>query len=139
MYFIDEINLVSSHRRSVASVVQNLAHVVDAGIRRRVELEQIDEAAGIDVDTRRTDSARRRRDALHAIEALRKDARDRRLANAPRPCEQIRVMQPSALERVGQRLHDVLLARELCEGLRPPFPGERLITHDATLFICLLP
>src|SRR5439155_22018011 len=95
----------------------------------RVELEQIDEAAGIDVDARRTDAARRRRNALYAIEALGKDARDRRLAHAPCSGEQIRVMQPSALEGVGQRPDDVLLARELGECLRPPLACECLISH----------
>src|SRR5437899_6169384 len=39
------------------------------------------------------------------------------------------MMQTAAFERVGQRLHDMLLARELGERFRPPFAGEDLVTH----------
>ena len=37
-----------------------------------------------------------------AVEALREDARDRRLADAARAGEQVRVMQPAARQRVGR-------------------------------------
>ena len=61
VHFVDQVDLVAADRRRVARVVEDLAHVVDAGVRRGVELEQVDEAAGVDVDARGADAARRRR------------------------------------------------------------------------------
>ena len=58
VHFVDDVDLVAPDRRRVLRVVEHLAHVVDAGVRRRVELEQIDEAPGVDLgaapNTRRT-------------------------------------------------------------------------------------
>ena len=55
--------------------------------------------------------------------------RDRRLADAARSGEQVRVVQPAAGQRVGERGDDVLLPDELGERLRPPLAGENLIAH----------
>ncbi len=129
VHLVDEVDLVPADGRRVARVIEDLAHVVDAGVRCRVELEQVDEAPGIDVDTGRADSARRRRHAFDAVEALGKDARDGRLAHAARSGEQIGMVQPAALERVGQRAHDMLLAREFGKRFRSPLAGEGLIAH----------
>ena len=57
VHFVDQVDLVAADGRRVARVVENLAHVVDAGVRRGIELEQIDEAARVDVDARRADAA----------------------------------------------------------------------------------
>ena len=130
MHFVDEIDLVAPDGGRVAGVVEDLAHVVDAGVRCSIELEQIDKAAGVDVDAGGADAARRRGHAVRdAVETLGENARDRRLADAARAGEEVRMMKPGALERVGQRLHDVLLPRDLGEGLRPPFAGEGLVGH----------
>jgi hypothetical protein len=110
-----------------------LAHVVDAGVRRGVELQQVDEAARVDVGARGARAARLRRDAVgEAVEALREDARDRRLADAAGAGQEIRVVQAIARQRVGERGDDVLLPDELLERLRSPLAGERLIAHGAT-------
>ena len=52
-------------------------------------------------------------DAGHAVEALREDARDRRLADAARAGQQVRVVQAAARQRIGERGDDVLLPDEL--------------------------
>ena len=64
-----------------------------------------------------------------AVEALRKDPGERRLADAARAGQQIGVVQAALGERVGQRRDDVLLADELGERARPPFAGEDLVAH----------
>src|SRR5206468_6836071 len=107
-------------------------HVIDAGVRRRVELQQVDEATRVDFHTCRTYAAWRRRDAIHAVEAFRENSRDRRFADAARAREQIGMMQTAARERIGERRDDVLLPRELRECLRPPLPRENLIAHAKT-------
>ena len=53
------------------------------------------------------------RDPGLAVQALRQDARERRLADAARAGEQVGVVQPLLLERVPQRAHDVLLPDQL--------------------------
>ena len=62
-----------------------------------------------------------------AVERLGEDARDGGLADAARAGEEIGVVEPVALERVGQGPDDVLLARQLGEGARTaayaPGPG----------------
>ncbi len=133
VHFVDQVDLVAADRRRVARVVENLAHVVDAGVRRGVELEQVDEATGIDVDAGCARSARRRGDAVgDAVEALGENPRDRRLADAARAGEQVRMVEPAAGERVGQGRDNMLLSRELCECLRPPLAGENLVGHQRT-------
>ncbi len=129
VHFVDQVDLVAADRRCVARVVEDLAHVVDAGVRRRIELEQVDEAAGIDVDAGRAHAARRRRDAGRAIQALRQDARDRRLADAAGAGQQVGMVKPAAVQRIRQRGDDVLLSDELAERLRSPLAGERLVGH----------
>src|SRR6266511_3550360 len=86
-------------------------------------------ASCIDIDARRADAAWRCGNPGRAVEAFSEDPRDRRLADAARPRQQIRVMQPPARERVGERGNDVLLACELGERLRPPLAGEYLVAH----------
>src|SRR5208337_2483106 len=102
VHLVDEVYLVATDGRSVARVVQDLAHVVDAGIRRRVELEQVDEPPRVDVDTGRAHAAGRGRHAALAVEALGEDAGDGGLAHAACSGQQIGMVQPAPLEGVGQ-------------------------------------
>ena len=116
VHFVDQVDLVAAARRRVLHVVEQLARVVDLGARGRVDLEQVDEAAGVDVAAGAALAAGRRRDALLAVERLGEDARDRRLADAARAGEQERVVDAARVERVGQRAADVVLADELVEA-----------------------
>ena len=49
--------------------------------------------------------------------------------DAARTREQVRVVQAPALDRVGQRPHDVFLPGQFAESLRSPLAGENLIAH----------
>ena len=129
VHFVDQVDLVAAGRRRVARVVEDLAHVVDAGVGRGVEFEQVDEAPGVDVLAGRADAAGRRGHAGQAVEALGEDARDRRLAHAPRAGQQVRMVDASARQRVGERRDDVLLPGEFGERHRPPLAREYLVAH----------
>src|SRR6185437_3491475 len=48
VYFVDQIHLVAADGRGIARAVEDVAHVVDTGIRCGVELDQIDKAPGVD-------------------------------------------------------------------------------------------
>ena len=130
VHFVDQVDLVAAHRRRIARVVEDRAHVVDAGVRRGVEFEQVDEAARVDVDARRAGAARRGGHAVgDAVQALGEDARDRGLAHAARAGQQVGVMQLAAGQRVRQRRDHVFLSGQFRERLRPPLAGENLVAH----------
>ena len=129
VHFVDQVDLVASDCRRVPRVVENLPHVVDAGVGRGVELEEVDEATGIDLGAGRADTARRGGNARHAIEALGKDPRDRGLAHTAGAGQQIRVVNAAARQRIGERRHHVLLAGQLGERHRPPLARKDLVAH----------
>ena len=74
-------------------------------------------------------AARLGRNALLAVQALRQDARERRLSDASRAGEEVGVVEALFVERMAQRPHDVLLTDEAAEILRPPFARKYLIAH----------
>ena len=93
------IDLEAAEHRLVDRLVEQLRDLVDAAVRGRVELDVVDEAAGVDVAA----GLRTRRTACAvmppcpsgpgAVERLGEDARDRRLADAARAGEQVGVVQ----------------------------------------------
>ncbi len=129
VHFVDHIDLEARIDRRVHRAFQQRRHLVDAAIARRIHLEIIDEAPFIDLPARAAHAARRGGHARFAVERLREDARERRLADAARAREQVGVMQAAAVECVRERTNDVLLADERREGFRPPFACENLIGH----------
>ncbi len=64
-----------------------------------------------------------------AIQRLGEDPRQRRLADATRPGEQVGVVQPPRVERMRERAHDVVLPDGRGEIARTPLAGEHLIRH----------
>ena len=93
---VDDEDAVPRLRRRVHRLVAQIAHVVDAVVRRRVELHHVEVARATRPQrhARRALSARRRRRPLHAVEAARQNARRRRLAATARPREQVRMVDP---------------------------------------------
>ena len=129
VHLVDHVDLEPPARRRVLRGLEELAHLVDLGVGRGVDFQQVDEAPGVDLDARRAGVARLRRDAGLAVQALGEDARQRGLADAARAGEEIRVVQALVLERVAQGAHHVLLAHEAGEIPRPPLAGKDLIAH----------
>jgi len=124
VHFVDEVHLAAAARRGVLHVVEQLARVVHLGARRGVDLEQVDEPAGVDVLARATLAARLRGDAALAVERLGEDARDGGLAHAARAGEKKRVVDATGVERVGERAAHVILPDEFFEGAWAPLAGE---------------
>ena len=121
---VEDVDLVAALDRLEHDAVADLADVVDAALRRRVHLDHVERRARGD-----------RRQAWHvpsgsavgplrAVQALREDARHRRLAGAARAGEEIGLAHLSGRDRVLQRPDDRLLADDLGEGLRAVFPVE---------------
>ena len=104
-----------------------------------VEFGVVDMAAGIDVAAVVADAAGLvGHPALpvraDAVQALGQDARDRGLAHATRPREEVGVVQPLLRQRIGQRLHDVLLAHQFLETVGAVLAGENLVAHGGGFY-----
>ena len=67
--------------------------------------------------------------AAGAVQAFGEDAGDSRFARAARTAEQVRMRDAVLLDRVGERLRDVLLAHHIAEPLWPIFERYNLIGH----------
>jgi hypothetical protein len=59
VHFVDDIDLEATTRRRIDRVLEQLAHLVDLGIGRRIDFQQVDKAARIDFRASRTDAAGR--------------------------------------------------------------------------------
>ena len=112
--------------------LDDVADVLDAAIRRRVELEEVEEGARRD---RHTDLALTARVPVvaerRAVERLREQTRGRRLPGPARSGEEVRMPDASVAHRGPQRTDDVLLADDLREALRPVLPVQRLVGGHA--------
>ena len=117
---VDDEHPVARFGRRVERPVAQLAGVVDAAVRRRVQLDDVDVPRPLrrQRDTRGTHAARVRSRPLLAVQRAGEDACRRRLAAAARPGEQVRVVDPPGLERDAQRLGDVLLPDDVGEPRR---------------------
>src|SRR5262245_12799870 len=109
MNLIDHVDLESTAGRRVDRALEKLGHFIDAAVRRCVHLDVVDESAAVDLRARGAAPARCIGDPGLAVEALGKDARERRLADAASPGQKIRVVQALLRERIAQRAYHVFL------------------------------
>ena len=127
--FVDDVDLVAGDGRAVARGLDDLADVVDAGVRGGVHLDHVDMAAFHDggvvlallvhVDGRLVDLAG---DGI--VQRPRKDAGGRRLADAADAGEHVGLGDAAGAEGVGQRADHRLLADEVGEGVRTVLPRQ---------------
>ena len=116
---VDNEDLVAvTHRREGGALAQ-VAGIVDATVRGRVDLDHVERAgaAGGQLTARFALAARGVRGALRAVQAAREDARRGGLAASARPGEQVRVRHAIRAQRRLERLRHVFLADHLVEGV----------------------
>ena len=94
----------------------DLADVVDARVRGRVDLEHVHVAAVGDLAAGVADAARVGRRPVHAVQHPRQDPRRRRLADAARAGEHERLGDPAARDGVAERLGDGALADDFARA-----------------------
>ena len=138
VHLVDHVDLEAPGHRLVDRLVEQLADLVDAAVGGGVQLDIVDMAAGIDVAAGVADAAGLGGDAAlpvrtGAVQALGKDARDGRLADAAGAGEQVGMVQSLAGQRVAQGLHDMLLPHHLGEAARPVLAGKDDIGHGGGL------
>src|SRR5262249_27029633 len=109
-------------------VLDEVAHRVDASVRRRVELDEVVELARRDgeavlaLQTGLAVGAE-----VEAVERLGEQARGGGLASAAWPGKEVAVPDATFRDRVAKRRRDVILADELGESDGPVAPVERLV------------
>ena len=127
MRFVDDVDLVAvGSGGSVHRPFAEVAGVIHAAVGRGVDLDHVERGPATP-DPR----AGRALPAglpilapLLAVERHGQHARERRLARAARPAEEIRVGHPVAEDRVSERVRDVRLHGDIGETPRAVLPGQ---------------
>ena len=134
MHFVDHVDLEAGVRRRVHGLLKQCRHLIHASVARRVHFDVIDEMAFIYCAAGFTDAAWLIGDITLAVracavEAFRKDAGERGLANTAGSGEKVSVMNPLFTQRMSQGFDDVLLAHHAVKVVRSPFSSKNLIGH----------
>src|SRR5256714_4917228 len=114
---VDDVHLVLPGRRSETDLIAKVAHLVDAAIRRGVDLDEVQEAALPDRDAGLAAIAWLAVLRVRAIDGLRDEAGDRRPSSAPHGGPAVCLCNLAARDRVPERARDVLLSDDRGEGL----------------------
>ena len=135
---VNHEDLEASLHRFVHRLLQQRLDLVHAPVGRSIQLGVVDEAATVDIRTSLANTARCRGNpalpvSTLAIQRLGQNARHRRLAHTARAREQICVMQPLGLQRVGQCSHHMLLPHHLGEIPGAVFAGQYEVRHARIL------
>ncbi len=133
VHFVDQVNLEAPAARCVLHVIEQLAGVLDLGPAGSVDLDQVDEAALVDLPAHRTRTAGRGGNARLTVEAFGDDPRNGGLAHAARTSEQVGMVQALVVQGIDQGLEHMGLADHFAERARTPFTCKNLITHRKTI------
>src|SRR5436309_8981022 len=117
MGLVDHIDLVLALRRRKADLVPELPHLIDAAVRGRVDLDQVEKTSLADGDAVLAAIARLAILGVRAVHGLRDEARDGRLSRATNACQQVSVRDLPARDRVPPGPRDVLLSDDRAERL----------------------
>ena len=130
---VQDVDLVAPLGRLLGHALDDLADVVDPAVRRGVHLDHVERRRIVDAQADRARAVGRRRRPVLAVERLREDLGERRLARPARPREQVRVGDAPLLDRAPERAHDVILAHHVRERARTVGAIER--GHPGSLFV----
>ena len=115
---VEDVDLVAALDRLQDDALADLADVVDAALRGGVHFDHVERGAVGDRAAGVAGLVGARRRALLAVERLREDARERRLAGAAGAREQVGLADLAVRNRVLKRPDDRLLSDDLVEVLR---------------------
>ena len=128
---VQHIDLVARLDGRIADALQDVADVVDAGVRRRVHLHHVHVLASHDgrvVPPVGGQGQRRLVDAVgFVVQGAGQQTRGRRLADPPHPGQHEGVGDPAGGEGIGQGPDHRLLPDQILEGARPIFARQHLI------------
>ena len=124
---VHDEDFVTVARRAVADILPQFAHLIDAAIGRRVNLDHVHTVACRHFQATGANSARIRRGAVHAIQAAGHNSRHGSLARAALAAEYVAVRNPPLRDRVLQRRPDMFLTYQFGKGCGTVFSGDNLI------------
>jgi len=130
MYFIDQVDLETTTGGSVGDVFQQLTGLFHASARGGIDFNQVEEATAFYILSGwALTTGLRAYPAGFAVQTLGKNTRDRGLADPSHTGEEISVVQPVVIQRVGQCRDHVALPNQITELLWSPFSGQYLVAH----------
>ena len=140
VHFVDDVDLGPRADRAVARVLDDLPHVVDAGMRGRVHLDDVDMARlhdrlAMDAELRHFDAGLVDLAGDFVVERAGQYAGGRGLADPAHAGEEIGLMDAIGGEGIGQRPDHRLLADQIVEGRGPVFSREHAI--DGRRLLCV--
>ena len=132
VHLVKDDDLVARFGGPVRDRRQDVAHLVDLGVRGRVIFQHIDMAAFGNGNAGAAGAAGLDRGACSpcradAVQPFGDDAGRRGLAHAAHAGHHEGMRDPVRLERIAQGAHHRLLPDQVGKGLRPVFPGQNLI------------
>src|SRR6516162_1378345 len=127
MRFVDDENLVPVACWPEPYVFSQLAHFVDAAVRRRVDLDHVQSGSCSNLFATRAHAARGRGRSFLAVQAPRQNARHSSLSRPALARKDVAVRNASLRNRVFQSDLHVLLADQLRKALRPVFASDHLV------------
>ena len=133
VHLVDDVHALFQHRRGIDRLLAQGADVVDAVVRRGVELRNIEQRPLVDPTAGLALVARLTVHRMQAVDRLGEDARAGRLARAARPREEIGVRGAPLLHLPAEGIGDVALADDLGKGFGPPLAVQRLVHGQSPL------
>ena len=128
--FVNDEDFVPVPRGKVAHGLAQLANLIDATVRSRVDLKDIYGIAGSDLPARRALTAGRYCWTLRAIQASSENPRRGGFANSAPAREDISMGHAIAKNGVLQSVRDQVLPHDLIKDLGSIFAGYDLIGHE---------
>ena len=129
VHLVDDVDLVLADLRGIAHLLQQVAHVFDAVVACRVQLQHVQRGFGEDGLARLALAAGVAVVRMLAVDRAAHDLRERGLARAAAAAKQVRVGDSPRFDLVAQGLDDRFLPDYLREGHGSPLPVKRLISH----------
>ena len=116
---VHHVDLVARRGGREVGTLAQVTGVLDAAVRRCVDLDDVEGRAEPDRHAVLALAARIRCRALHAVQGRGQDARARRLSAAARAAEQVGVVDTPGAQRLPERIGHMLLADDFGERPRP--------------------
>src|SRR5262245_39278638 len=131
VHLVDDVDLVAPAGRRVLHVLPQRADLVDAPVGGAVDLDHVDDRAGLDFAADRARSTGIRASPLGTEQGLGQQPGRGGLAHSAGTGEEVGMSDAPGRQRVAQRPRDRVLPDDRLKRLRPPLPREDLITQVA--------
>ena len=127
--FVDDVDLGAQLHWRIAHGVNDLAHVVDASVRRGVHLDHVHVARfqngfALGGHLGHVDGG-----AIRIVESTGDEAGCGCFANTTHACEHIGLGDAARRKSVGQGAHEGILANQVSKSFRAIFAGENAVTR----------